>query len=120
MLPTARRGDVCLCVYVPVLECSIPLGWGLCVCFLCVCVRGCACVSVWNDASPCLVCDVSTHTTGQLTARQHSVYACAFVCVMGGGEQGRSHWREKERGGAVCEQKEVGCRESLKPICVHA
>lgn len=88
MLPTARRGDVCLCVYVPVLECSIPLGWGLCVCFLCVCVRGCACVSVWNDASPCLVCDVSTHTTGQLTARQHSVYACAFVCVMGRGSRG--------------------------------
>lgn len=50
MLPTARRGDVCLCVYVPVLECSIPLGWGLCVQLLmcvgvhvrvCVCVRVC-------------------------------------------------------------------------------
>lgn len=43
MLPTARRGDVCLCVYVPVLECSIPLGWGLCVG---VCVYVCAAVYV--------------------------------------------------------------------------
>ena len=39
------------------------------------------CVSVWNDASPCLVCDVSTHTTGQLRARQNSVCACVCVCV---------------------------------------
>jgi len=40
---------------------------------------------------------------------------------MGGGNRGGvSYWREKrERGGAVCEQ-EVDCRESLKPVCVHA
>ena len=101
-----RLGPVCMCV---------------CVC-VCVCVCTCVCVSVWNDASPCLVCDVSTHTTGQLRARQNSVCACVCVCVMGGRDGGGvSYWREKkERGGAVCEQKEVDCRESLKPVCVHA
>lgn len=49
------------------------------------CGRGRArtCAPVWNDASPCLVSDVSTHTTGQLRARQHSVWVCArlSVCV---------------------------------------
>lgn len=82
MLPTARRGDVCLCVYVPVLECSIPLGWGLCVQLLmCVGVHVCVCASVWNDASPCLESDVSTHTTGQLRARQRSVRVCDCLCA---------------------------------------
>lgn len=90
------------------------------------------CASVWNDASPCLVSDVSTHTTGQLRDRQRSVRVCdclcahvcvhAWVCVCmcvshgswnGGGV---SYWKDKKkRGGAVCEQKEVGCRESMKP-----
>lgn len=62
----------------------------------------------------------SVHTTGQLRARQHSV--CMCVSVMGGGNRrGVGCWREKKgRGGAVCEQKEVDCRESLMPVCVHA
>lgn len=39
------------------------------------------------------MCDVSIHTTGQLRARQHSVYVCVFLCHGGGG--GRQGGREE-------------------------
>lgn len=46
---------------------------------------------------------------------------CLYVCVVGGGngEESVIGERKKKGGGAVCEQKEVGCRESLKPMCVY-
>lgn len=88
MLPTARRGDVCLCVCVPVQECSFPLGWGLV--FVCVCLSG--------MMPPLVYCVTSVHTTGQLRARQHSVCVCACVCHGGlvGGESVTGERKRKE------------------------
>lgn len=81
MLPTARRGDVCLCVCVPVLECSFPLGWGLCV-YLCVC----ACVSVCLEW--CLPLSSVWHQYTQRVSLGLGNIVCMCVCGMGGGNRG--------------------------------